>query len=106
MTISGPEKVFYISLGVIFLILGVVGLIIPIIPGVLFLAGAIYLLSRGSSRVREYAESHPKLSRLQRRMEQMDALSLAERAQAGGLMAMQTAAAGVRQVYVGVRRLF
>jgi len=106
MTVSGPEKLFYLTLGIMFLALGVVGLLIPIIPGVLFLAGAIYMLSRGSNRVREYAESHPKLSGFQRRMGQFDAISAFERVQVLGLMMVQSVAVGSQKVFVGVRRLF
>lgn len=106
MSISGPEKFFYLTMGLLFLAMGVVGLIIPIIPGILFLAGAVYMLSRGSERVRQYAESHPKLSRVQARMNQMDAISMAERAQVAGLLVLKTTVAGVQKVYVGVRRLF
>ncbi|MBT4161282.1 MAG: DUF454 family protein [Gammaproteobacteria bacterium] len=106
MTASGPEKLLYLTLGIIFLALGVVGLLIPIIPGVLFLAGAIYMLSRGSNRVREYAENHPQLSGFQRRMSELEAITIVERVQVAGLMALQTATVGSRKVYVGVRRLF
>ena len=105
MTVSGPEKIFYISIGVLFLMMGVIGLIIPIIPGVLFLAGAVYMLSRGSSRVREYAENHPKLSGMQKRMDQMDAISMVEKAQVAGLVFIQTVVSGSRKVYFGIRRM-
>ena len=106
MTVSGPQKLLYLTLGIMFLALGVVGLLIPIIPGVLFLAGAIYMLSRGSTRVREYAENHPRLSGFQRRMGELDAITIAERAQVAGLMALQTVAVSGRKVYFGVRQLF
>ena len=59
MTASGPEKLLYFTLGIMFLVLGVVGLIIPILPGVLFLAGALYMLSRASRRVRAIADDNP-----------------------------------------------
>jgi hypothetical protein len=56
---SGAEKLVYLTLGIMFLVLGVVGLLIPILPGVLFLAGTFYMLSRGSSRVQQLADDNP-----------------------------------------------
>ena len=106
MNVSGPEKLLYITVGILLLALGLVGLLIPIIPGVLFLAGAVYMLSRGSQSVRQYAESHPHLSRMQARMDRLDAISMAEKAQVAGLTALQLVVSVGRMVYVGVRRLF
>ena len=106
MNVSGPEKLLYITVGILLLALGLVGLLIPIIPGVLFLAGAVYMLSRGSQSVRQYAESHPHLSCMQARMERLDAISMAEKAQVAGLTALQLVMSVGRKVYVGVRRLF
>ena len=103
--VSGAEKVFYITLGIMFLALSVVGLIIPIIPGVLFLAGAVYMLSRGSHRVREYTESHPKLSKLHERMERFDAVSALGKAQVAALVTVEAAAVGARKIVTGIRRL-
>ena len=79
--LSGPEmkgagrmgrwlKLVYLVIGVVCLMLGVIGLIIPIIPGVLFLMVALYLLSRGSHRIKSFSERQPHLRRLHRRMEQ------------------------------------
>lgn len=106
MTVSGPEKLMYITLGIMFLALGVAGLIVPIIPGVLFLAGAVYMLSRGSRRVKQFADGNPTIGRMQSRMNKMDAISMAEKVQVTGLMIIQTIAVGSRKVAVGVRRLF
>ncbi len=74
MTVSGPQKIIYLTLGILFLALGVVGLVIPIVPGILFLLGAVYLLSRGSRRVGKMVKAHPHLNRLQARMARMDKL--------------------------------
>lgn len=106
MTVSGPEKLLYITLGIMFLALGVVGLIIPIIPGVLFLAGAVYMLSRGSRRVKQFTDANPTISRMQARVEKLDAVSIAEKVQVTGLTMLQAIAVGSRKVAVGVRRLF
>lgn len=56
---TGAMKLIYLTLGIMFLALGVIGLLLPILPGVLFLAGAVYMLSRVSHRVRQFAEDNP-----------------------------------------------
>jgi uncharacterized membrane protein YbaN (DUF454 family) len=105
MIVSGPEKLFYLTLGVMFLALGVVGLLIPIIPGVLFLAGAVYMLGRGSSRIRAFADSHPQLKKLQDTMGQMDAISALDRVRVACLMTLQGTVIGIQKLTVGLKRL-
>lgn len=105
MTVTGPQKVLYLTLGIMFLALGVVGLLIPIIPGVLFLAGAVYLLSRGSRRVKALADEHPKLRKLQRRMARLDAVSVIRRIQVAGLMTLEAVVIGAQKLNFGVRRM-
>ena len=77
MTVRGPARLLYLTLGVLCLGIGAIGLVIPVLPGALFLAGALYLLSRGSGRIRRMAAGHPVLGRLQSRMEGFDAASAA-----------------------------
>ncbi len=72
MTVSGPQKIIYLTLGILFLALGLVGLVIPIVPGILFLLCAVYLLSRGSRRVGKMVKSRPGLNRMQSRMARME----------------------------------
>ncbi len=105
MTVSGPQKILYLTLGILFLALGVVGLLIPIIPGILFLAGAVYMLSRGSSRVRAFADEHPKLRGLQTRMNQLETVPTLQRMQVAGLMAISATVEGIQKVMLGVKRL-
>ena len=102
---SGAEKLVYLTLGIMFLVLGVVGLLIPILPGVLFLAVALYMLSRGSSRVKQLADDNPTLRGFQTRMDQMDAASIMEKVQVSSLMMIQGTAVGVRKIVIGVRKL-
>ena len=98
-------KLIYLTLGIIFLALGVVGLIIPVLPGALFLVGALYLLSRGSSRVKRLADEHPTLRGLQNRMDRLDTVSVAQRVQVACLMTIESVAVGLRKLFIGVRRL-
>lgn len=106
MTISAAEKLIYLTIGIIFLVLGVVGLVIPILPGVLFLGGALYMLSRGSTRVRQMADDNPTLRDFRTRMDRIDAVSVAQKAQVAALMIVQGTAIGVSKVVGGVRKLF
>ena len=106
MTVTGPQKILYLTLGILFLALGVVGLIIPIIPGVLFLMGAVYLLARGSRRVKAFADGHPKLRKMQHRMARFNAVTIVERVQVAGLMTLEAVVIGAQKLNVGVRRLF
>lgn len=103
--VSGAEKLFYLTLGIIFLMMGVVGLIVPILPGVLFLAGALYMLGRGSSRVKQLVDENPTLRCFQTRMDQVGAATVVEQLQLTFLMIIQGAAVGVRKISVGVKKL-
>ena len=103
--VSGAEKLFYLTLGIIFLVLGVVGLIVPILPGVLFLAGALYMLGRGSSRVKQLADENPSLRSFQARMDQVSAATVVEQLQVTFLMIIRGTAVGVRKISVGVKKL-
>jgi uncharacterized protein len=103
--VSGVEKLFYLTLGIIFLVIGVVGLIVPILPGVLFLAGSLYMLGRGSSRVKQLADENPTLRRFQTRMEQVGAATMVEQLQVTFLTIIQVIAVGVRKISIGVKKL-
>lgn len=103
--VSGAEKLFYLTLGIIFLVMGVVGLVVPILPGALFLAGALYMLGRGSSRVKQLADENPTLRSFQARMDQVGAATVVEQFQVTFLMIVQGTAVGVRKISVGVKKL-
>ena len=102
---SGAGKLVYLILGIMFLVQGVVGLLIPIFPGVLFLAGALYMLSRGSSRVQQLADDNLTLRSFQTRMGQVDAATVVEKVQVSTLMIIQATAVGLRKIIVGVHKL-
>jgi uncharacterized membrane protein YbaN (DUF454 family) len=106
MTVSGPEKILYITLGIMFLALGVIGLMIPILPGVLFLAGAVYMLSRGSSRVKKMADSNPTLKNLQAQIERLEHVSTGDKLKVAFLTVAGGMATGAHKVIHGVERLF
>lgn len=103
---NGPTKLIYLTLGIMFLALGVIGLLIPILPGVLFLAGALYMLSRGSMRVKQFADSNETLQGVQRRIDRMEPLSALEKVQVAALETVRAIGVGAQKIGIGVRRLF
>ena len=105
MTAKGPEKLLYLTLGILFLALGIVGLLMPILPGVLFLAGALYMLSRGSNQFRKFAESDPRLKGLQAKMNRVQQVPVLDRMRVAGLMTLQATVSGTQKVFSGVSRL-
>lgn len=105
MTANGPERLIYLVLGILFLVLGVVGLLIPILPGVLFLGGAVYMLSRGSHQFRQFAERDPRLSGIQARMDRVQQVPILQRIQVAALMTASATASGVQKVFKGASRL-
>ena len=103
---TGPTKLIYLTLGIMFLALGVIGLLIPIIPGILFLAGAVYMLSRASTRVKQFADSNATLRGMQDRMDRIEPLTILQKAQVMGLETLRSFAIGAQKLGLGVRSLF
>jgi len=94
-------KLVYLVVGIICLMLGFIGLIIPIIPGVLFLMAALYLLSRGSRRIKKFSEGQPHMRRMHRRMAKFGEVKLADRCRLAGWMAMDAAVKSAYLVKTG-----
>ncbi|MDO8271552.1 MAG: DUF454 family protein [Gammaproteobacteria bacterium] len=76
-------KIVGIMLVACFLLIGLAGLILPIIPGILFLFLALYVLTRISRRAAAYAHSQPWFNRGVRHMRATDGLSVGERCKFG-----------------------
>ena len=81
-----------------FLAIGVVGLILPIIPGILFLFLAVYLCTRLSRRVRNYAQNHPWFNRNARQMDAAEHLSILEKSRLVLLMLARATVTGVQSL--------
>ena len=104
MRISKLQKLVYLVIGVVCLMLGVIGLIIPIIPGVLFLLAAVYLLSRGSRRIRKFTEKSPRVLLMRQRMDQFGEINVADRVRLAGWMTMDAGVKSVQFVGNGINR--
>ena len=86
------------------LILGVIGLIMPVIPGLLFLFLALYVLTKLSRRVAAYAQSKPWFHYHLRHLQAASGLSLGARVKLGALIAARGAVQGVEAVLFWCKR--
>lgn len=68
------------------LLLGVIGLILPVIPGIIFLFLALYVLTRLSRTVAAYAHSKPWFRQYLRHLHLAKGLSLGARVRYGALL--------------------
>ncbi len=91
--LSKPMKLIYLAFGLVCLGFGLLGLIFPILPGVLFLLAALFLLSRGSARIARFAQSNSQIRKIQTRLDRMQAVSVPDQLRLAGWMVLET---GVR----------
>jgi uncharacterized membrane protein YbaN (DUF454 family) len=78
---------------VLFLILaviGIAGLILPIIPGLVFLLLAVFVLTRVSRRAARYAHQQAWYTSSLEHVQRLSPLSLGERVRLGALLAAAT----------------
>jgi uncharacterized membrane protein YbaN (DUF454 family) len=80
-------KVALSVLIVAFLLIGLIGLILPIIPGILFLVLAVFLMTRVSRRAATFAHSQPWFHRHMGQLNASSHLSVADRLKFGFLIA-------------------
>ena len=83
--LSRPVKVVYVALALICVLIGIAGLLLPVIPGLLFLVAALYLIGKVSVRVKTWSESQPMLVSLHARLHKLEQVSLGERLKLVGL---------------------
>lgn len=102
--LSKPRKLTYLVIGGLCLTLGVIGLIIPIIPGVLFLIAAVYLLSRASRKIKRFTDRDPRILHMQQRMEQFGEVNAADRIRLAGWMALDAGVRGAQTIGTGCSR--
>ena len=53
--LSRPVKVVYVALALICVLICIAGLLLPVIPGLLFLVAALYLIGKVSVRVKTWS---------------------------------------------------
>lgn len=81
-----------------FLILGVIGLIMPVIPGILFLFLALFVMTKLSRRAAAYAESKPWFRYHLRHLRAASGLSVGSRIKLGVLIAARGTVHGIEAV--------
>ncbi len=102
--LSRPRKFIYLVIGGMCLTLGVIGLIIPIIPGVLFLMAAVYLLSRGSRKIKRFTDRDPRILQMQQRMEQFGEVNVVDRIRLAGWITLDAAVKSAQAISTGFSR--
>lgn len=100
-----PRKVIYMMLAVICVVIGIAGLLIPIIPGILFLIGAVYLLSQVSSRVHRWSEGQTWMSNARVRMIQLGGLRPLEKTRFLLLLGAKNIVAGLQRMTESIQRI-
>jgi hypothetical protein len=60
---SGIAKMFYLSFGIIFLIIGLIGLLLPILPGWLFLIPAVLCFAKSSQGFNNWLRKRKSFSK-------------------------------------------
>ena len=84
-----PHKVVYIAIALVCIMIGFAGLILPIIPGFLFLLGAVYCLSKVSRRFKNWAEQQATLQELQTKLSRLNTVDALSRAKVVSLMGLE-----------------
>lgn len=87
-----------------FLILGVIGLIMPVIPGLVFLFLALFVLTKLSRRVAAYAHSKPWFRYHLLHMQAASGLSVGARAKLGVLIVARGMVQGIESVLFWCKR--
>ena len=103
--VSTPRKLAYLALGALFVFLGMVGLIVPIIPGVLFLVAAVYVVSKASTRVKRFADADPRIRKVQRRFDRFGSLGAQDRMRLAGWMILDAGLQGVQLLANGISQM-
>lgn len=90
-----PLKMIGLAVVALFVFIGLIGLILPIIPGILFLALAAFLMAKLSSRFAFYLDNQPLWQKLQRQWRSMRVLTIAEKTKLMGLYLVRASVNGV-----------
>jgi uncharacterized membrane protein YbaN (DUF454 family) len=78
-----------------FLFIGLVGLVLPIIPGILFLLLAVYLMTRVSRRISAIVHKHPWFNRNMRKLDAVSTLSIGEKTRLSLLLTARALISGI-----------
>ena len=88
--VSFLHKCLGTALFAILAVIGIAGLILPIIPGLVFLLLAVYVLTRVSRRAARYAHQQAWYTDSLKHVQRLSPLSLGERVKLGVLLAARS----------------
>ena len=92
---SQGQKLVYLAISVLMLIIGLAGIIIPIIPGLLFLAVALFYLGKVFPSIKSLSDSHPVLGKVNDRIDQMSEIKMWDRIKVAALMSAEAATSAI-----------
>lgn len=98
-----PLKTICLALVAGFAVLGLIGLVLPVVPGLLFLALAFWLLSKVSQRFASLLEDSPRLARRMGFLRRTRGLSVGQRLRLSLLVMAKMSLRGVESL-VGLLR--
>jgi uncharacterized membrane protein YbaN (DUF454 family) len=104
-SLSMHHKLIYLVIAVVCIMIGIVGLIIPIIPGVLFLVAAIFLMGKVSTRVKQWSDQQPLIQKIQNRLHRLQGASALNQMKVVALMSLESLVSGLAVVFSRVRAL-
>ena len=92
---SQGQKLVYLAISVLMLMIGLAGIIIPIIPGLLFLAVALFYLGKVFPSIKSKSDSHPVLGKVNDRIDQMSEIKMWDRIKVAALMSAEAATSAI-----------
>jgi|TARA_B110000977_G_scaffold54661_1_gene74517 uncharacterized membrane protein YbaN (DUF454 family) len=104
-SLSVHHKLIYLVIAVVCIMIGIVGLIIPVIPGVLFLVAAIFLMGKVSTRVKRWSDQQPLIQKIQHRLHRVQGASVLNQMKVVALMSLETLVSGLAALFSRVRAL-
>ena len=100
------KKLIYFVISILLLIIGLAGILIPVIPGLLFLAAALFYFGKVSPVVKAWSDSHPVLGKVNDRMGQMGEVGILDRVKIAALMSAEAIATTFSALISFGKRIF
>lgn len=100
------KKTLYLVAGVALLIVGLIGLVLPVIPGLLFLIVAVWVLAKVSSRVRAFSHRNETLRAFHHRLDRVGTVRFLDRVKVVGLTLLDLTVRGIEETVQLVANLF
>jgi uncharacterized membrane protein YbaN (DUF454 family) len=100
------SKVIYSLIAAVLILIGIAGLIVPVIPGILFLIGAVMVLSKVSSRVHHWSEGQSWMRGVRIRMIQMQGLHPIAKVRFVFLLGAKSVVSGISKLGRAASKLF